>query len=72
MGCVSRLSLQLNRALTRCISTVEDQQRINTFSKLNTRLSGIKETIEALKVRTRVPHCVERIAERRIGREGGP
>ncbi|RPD57567.1 Prefoldin subunit 4 [Lentinus tigrinus ALCF2SS1-7] len=30
--------------------TWEDQQRINTFSKLNTRLSGIKEKIEVLKV----------------------
>ncbi|TFK79128.1 Prefoldin subunit 4 [Polyporus arcularius HHB13444] len=29
--------------------TWEDQQRINSFSKLNTRLSGIKEKIEALK-----------------------
>ena len=29
----------------------EDQQRINTFSKLNTRLRSIEEKIEALKVR---------------------
>ncbi|KAI0689369.1 Prefoldin subunit 4 [Cerioporus squamosus] len=29
--------------------TWEDQQRINSFSKLNTQLSGIKEKIEALK-----------------------
>ena len=30
----------------------EDQQRINTFSKLNTRLRSIEEKIEALKVRS--------------------
>ncbi|TBU61739.1 Prefoldin subunit 4 [Dichomitus squalens] len=30
--------------------TWEDQQRINTFSKLNTRLRAIEERIEALKV----------------------
>ena len=29
----------------------EDQQRINTFSKLNTRLRSIEEKIEVLKVR---------------------
>ncbi|KAI0745933.1 Prefoldin subunit 4 [Earliella scabrosa] len=29
--------------------TWEDQQRINSFSKLNTRLRGIEEKIEALK-----------------------
>ena len=72
MGCVSLLSSQLGRALIKCTSTAEDQQRINSFSKLNTRLSGIKEKIEALKVRTPGHHCVDRIAERRIGREGGP
>ncbi|KAI0744135.1 Prefoldin subunit 4 [Daedaleopsis nitida] len=30
--------------------TWEDQQRINSFSKMNTRLRGIEEKIEALKV----------------------
>lgn len=30
---------------------VEDQQRINTFSKLNTRFRSIEEKIEGLKVR---------------------
>jgi len=29
--------------------TWEDQQRINTFSKLNTRFRGIEEKLEALK-----------------------
>jgi len=30
--------------------TWEDQQRINSFSKLNTRLRGIEEKMEGLKV----------------------
>ena len=34
----------------------EDQQRINTFSKLNTRLKGIEEQIETLKVRMLATH----------------
>lgn len=29
---------------------LEDQQRINTFSKLNTRLKSIEERLEELKV----------------------
>ncbi|KAF8445010.1 hypothetical protein L210DRAFT_3758875 [Boletus edulis BED1] len=32
--------------------TWEDQERINTFSKLNTRLRGIEDRLEALKVST--------------------
>ena len=31
-------------------SCTEDQQRINTFSKLNTRLKSIEDKIEGLKV----------------------
>jgi hypothetical protein len=33
------------------ISVTEDQQKINTFSKLNTRIRGFEEKLETLKVR---------------------
>ena len=36
--------------LTRCI---EDQQRINSFSKLNTRVRDLNEKLKELKVRCR-------------------
>ena len=36
----------------------EDQQRINSFSKLNTRYKAIEEKISALKVNRRLPDTV--------------
>jgi prefoldin subunit 4 len=40
--------------LTRLHAVVEDQQRINTFSKLNTRYRTIEEKLESLKARLHV------------------
>ena len=73
MGCVV-LYPRLCFAHSPYALSPEDQQRINSFSKLNTRLSNIREKIESLKVRAvSVPLRYQRgtFISLCVGREGG-
>lgn len=55
MGCVLWRAVNVHRLTRRA----EDQQRINSFSKLNTRHRNILDKLEVLKVR----RCERRVAE---------
>ncbi len=54
MGCVQCKTPRLRLHAHSCSLLAEDQQRINSFSNLNTRLRSIEEKIEAVKVRARL------------------
>lgn len=44
------MSINYEEHIVFIYTSLEDQQRINSFSKLNTRLRGIEEKLEELKV----------------------